>query len=96
MERFKAIFITIMSAAFAYLGVLAVPVFALVALNFTDYITGNNPFLVHVCACMFMAFYLGWVFLQPSEKEAFRNGRVQEIQKLNEELAASQENFRLL
>ena len=45
---------------------------------------------------MFMAFYLGWVFLQPSEKEAFRNGRVQEIQKLNEELAASQENFRLL
>ena len=40
LERFKAIFITIMSAAFAYLGVLAVPVFALVALNFTDYITG--------------------------------------------------------
>ena len=40
LERFKAIFITIMSAAFAYLGVLAVPVFAFVALNFTDYITG--------------------------------------------------------
>ena len=39
MERFKAIFITIMSAAFAYLGVLAVPVFALVALNVTDLIT---------------------------------------------------------
>ena len=41
-------------------------------------------------------FIWGWVSLQPSEKEAFRNGRAQEIQKLNEELAASQENFRLL
>lgn len=40
MEKFKTIFITIMSAAFAYLGVLAVPVFALVGLNFTDYVTG--------------------------------------------------------
>ena len=63
-------------------------------LAFVNFRIRNNPFLVHVCACMFMAFYLGWVFLQPSEKEAFRNGRVQEIQKLNEELAASQENFR--
>lgn len=65
-------------------------------LAFVNFRIRNNPFLVHVCACMFMAFYLGWVFLQPSEKEAFRNGRVQEIQKLNEELAASQENYRLL
>lgn len=65
-------------------------------LAFVNFRIRNNPFLIHVCACMFMAFYLGWVFLQPSEKEAFRNGRVQEIQKLNEELAASQENFRLL
>ena len=31
--------------------------------------------------------------MQPSEKEAFRNGRAQEIQKLNEELAASQEKL---
>ena len=65
-------------------------------LAFVKFRIRNNPFLVHVCACMFMALYLGWVFLKTSEKEAFRNGRVQEIQKLNEELAASQENFRLL
>ena len=38
-------------------------------------------------------FIWGWVSLQPSEKEAFRNGRAQEIQKLNEELAASQEKL---
>lgn len=62
-------------------------------LAFVNFRIRNNPFLIHVCACMFMAFYLGWVSLQPSEKEAFRNGRAQEIQKLNEELAASQEKL---
>ena len=62
-------------------------------LAFVNFRIRNNPFLIHVCACMFMAFYLGVVSLQPSEKEAFRNGRAQEIQKLNEELAASQEKL---
>ena len=28
-------------------------------LAFVNFRIRNNPFLVHVCACMFMAFYLG-------------------------------------
>lgn len=28
-------------------------------LAFVNFRIRNNPFLIHVCACMFMAFYLG-------------------------------------
>lgn len=40
MEKMKAAFIAVVSAAFSCLGVLAVPVFILAGLNVTDYITG--------------------------------------------------------
>lgn len=40
MEKLKAVFITAVSVAFSWLGVLAVPVFILAGLNVTDYITG--------------------------------------------------------
>ena len=40
MERMKAAFIAAMSVFFGWMGILAVPVLALVGLNFTDYITG--------------------------------------------------------
>ena len=62
-------------------------------LAFVNFRIRNNPFLIHVCACMFMAFYLGVGYpCSHREKEAFRNGRAQEIQN-NEELAASQEKL---
>ncbi len=40
MQKFKAIFITIWSFLFSWLGILALPVVLLVAGNVTDYITG--------------------------------------------------------
>lgn len=40
MQKFKAVFITIWSFLFSWLGILALPVVLLVAGNVTDYITG--------------------------------------------------------
>ena len=40
MQKIKAIFITVWSAIFSWLGVLALPVLLLVVGNVTDYITG--------------------------------------------------------
>ncbi len=40
MQRIKAIFITIWSVLFSWLGILALPVVLLVVGNVTDYITG--------------------------------------------------------
>ena len=40
MDKIKVIFIGILTALSAWLGILAVPVLVLVALNITDYITG--------------------------------------------------------
>ncbi len=40
MQKFKAIFITIWSVLFSWLGILALPVVLLVFGNITDYITG--------------------------------------------------------
>lgn len=40
MERLKAYFVAAVSAVFSWLGILAVPVFILAGLNFTDYISG--------------------------------------------------------
>lgn len=62
-------------------------------LAFVNFRIRNNPFLIHVCACMFMAFYLGVGILA-----AIGEGSIQERTgsgntKLNEELAASQEKL---
>ena len=40
MDKIKALFIGIFTAVSAWLGILAVPMYLLVILNFTDYITG--------------------------------------------------------
>lgn len=40
MEKIKAGFITMFGALFSWLGILAIPVFVLVGMNFTDYVTG--------------------------------------------------------
>lgn len=40
MEKIKVVFITIVSTLMSWLGILAVPVFLLVALNIADYFTG--------------------------------------------------------
>lgn len=40
MEKIKVGFIAVFSALFGWLGILAIPVFMLVGMNFIDYITG--------------------------------------------------------
>lgn len=40
MEKIKAGFITVFGALFSWLGILAIPVFMLVGMNFIDYFTG--------------------------------------------------------